>query len=319
MCDSKKSDAHLHARKVDKFAFIYAHKKEHTIVKMCKVLGVSTSGYYVWEKRQNQDETEKEKWKKYLDVRIKFYFNDNLGAYGSPRIHERLVERDKIKVSQKTVANRMKAMGLFATPPKKYINTTDSNHEKIVYTNELNREFRPDAPNKVWVTDITYIHTGEGFLYLNPVLDLFSRRVISYAIDDCMNRKLPLRALKEAIALRKPEEGLIHHSDRGSQYCSNDYIHELKEAKAVISMSRKATPYDNACAESFFASLKKEYLYKFVFRTKVEAIAAVEFYIQFYNRKRTHSTLGYATPMEYEVAYELAQDNNAKNNYVSSA
>ncbi|HJV31509.1 MAG TPA: IS3 family transposase [Bacillales bacterium] len=319
MCNPKKSNAHLHTRKVDKFAFIYANKNEHTIVKMCKVLGVSTSGYYVWEKRQSQDETERESRKKYLDERIKFHFNDNLGTYGSPRIHERLIERDKIKVSQKTVANRMKAMGLFATPPKKYINTTDSNHEKLVYTNELNRDFRPDAPNKVWVTDITYIHTGEGFLYLNPVLDLFSRRVISHAMDDCMDRTLPLRALKEAIALRKPEKGWIHHSDRGSQYCSNDYIQELKEAKAVISMSRKATPYDNACAESFFASLKKEYLYKFVFRTKAEAIAAVEFYIQFYNRKRTHSTLGYATPMEYEVAYEMAQQKDASESNVSCA
>jgi transposase InsO family protein len=213
----------------------------------------------------------------------------------------------------------MRALGLFATKPRKYTNTTDSNHEKPVYPNELKRQFNPEAPNLVWVTDITYIHTGEGFIYLNPVLDLFSRRVVSYAIDDCMEKSLPLRALREAIALRNPAEGLIHHSDRGSQYCSNDYIKELKDAKAVISMSKKATPFDNACAETFFASLKKEYLYKFVFATKAEAIAAVEFYIQFYNRKRIHSTLGYATPIEYELAYEEAQRKNAGKNHLPSA
>ena len=286
---------------------------------MCKVLGVSTSGYYVWEMRQNQDETEREKWNRQLDERIKFHFYDNLTAFGSPRIHDRLVKEDNILVSQKTVANRMSDLGLFATKPKKYVNTTDSNHEKPVYSNELNRKFRPKAPNRVWATDITYIHTGEGFIYFNPIIDLFSRRVISFAIDDSMDKTLPLRALKEAVALRNPAEGWIHHSDRGSQYCSNKYIDELKGAKALISMSKKATPYDNACVESFFASLKKEYLYKFVFPTKAEAIAAVEFYVQFYNRKRTHSTLGYATPMEYELAYELAQKENSIDSRMTSA
>jgi putative transposase len=286
---------------------------------MCDVLGVSTSGFYAWEKRQLQEETEREKWNKLLDKRIKFHFYDNITAFGSPRIHKNLVNNDKMKVSEKTVSNRMRALGLFATKPKKYINTTDSDHEKPVYPNELNRNFRPEAPNRVWATDITYIHTGEGFIYLNPVIDLFSRRVISYAIDDCMDKTLPLRALKKAIALRNPAEGWIHHSDRGSQYCSNKYLEELKVAKATISMSRKATPYDNACVESFFASLKKEYLYKFVFHTKAQAIAAVKFYIQFYNRKRTHSTLGYATPMEYELAYEQAQCKNAREQQISSA
>lgn len=286
---------------------------------MCKILGVSTSGYYAWEKRQNQDETERQKFNRHLNDRIKFHFYDNLTAYGSPRIHDKLINEDNIMVSEKTVANRMSELGLFATKPKKFINTTDSNHEKRVYSNELNRKFRPEAPNRVWATDITYIHTGEGFLYFNPIIDLFSRRVVSYAIDDSMDKTLPLRALKEAVALRNPAEGWIHHSDRGSQYCSNKYIDELKEAKATISMSKKATPYDNACVESFFASLKKEYLYKFVFPTKAEAIAAVEFYVQFYNRKRTHSTLGYATPMEYELAYKLAQKVNSNDSRMSSA
>jgi len=282
-------------------------------------MNVTTSGYYAWVKRQEQGETEKQKQDKQLDELIIFHFYENLSVFGSPRIHKRLVKDKKIKVSQKKIANRMKALGLFATPPKKYVNTTDSDHDKRTYPNVLDRNFNPDAPNKVWVTDITYIHTGEGFIYFNPVIDLFSRRVISYAIDDNMEHTLPLRALSEAVALRNPDEGWIHHSDQGSQYCSNKYIEALKKAKATISMSRKATPYDNACVESFFASLKKEYLYKFVFPTKAAAIAAVEFYIQFYNRKRIHSTLGYATPIEHELAYEKAQRGNAIKEKLTSA
>jgi putative transposase len=285
---------------------------------MCKVLGVSTAGYYRWRKRQEDDQTERHRFNQLLDERILFHFHDNLGTYGSPRIHQLLIRED-LKVSEKKVANRMRTLGLFAMPPKKYIHTTDSNHHKKVYRNELDRNFRPKAPNKVWATDITYIHTGEGFLYLNPVIDLFSRRVISYATDDCMDHTLPLRALRKAIAERNPSEGWIHHSDRGSQYCSTKYIDELVETKATISMSRKGTPYDNACVESFFASLKKEYIYKFVFKTKAEAIAAIDFYINFYNRKRIHSTLGYASPIEYEKAYEQAQRQVATEDLITSA
>lgn len=278
---------------------------------MCKVLGVSPAGYYAYIKRLERPETEREKLNRKLDERIRYYFYDNLGVYGSIRIHRKLRNEDKIIVSPKKVANRMSAMGLFATPPKKYVQTTDSDHDKLVFKNELNREFEPEAPNKVWVTDITYVHTGEGFLYFNPIIDLYGRKVISYSIDDKMDKTLPLRALEKAIALRNPEEGWIHHSDRGSQYCSNDYVKTLREAGSTISMSRKATPYDNACVESFFASLKKEYLYKWVFRTKAEAIMAIQFYVEFYNRKRIHSTLGYVTPDEYEKAYKKAQSQDA--------
>lgn len=294
-----------------RFEFIETHKDEHNIVKMCEVLEVSTSGFYVWRKRKERGETEKEKFDRYLDERIIYHFADNLGTYGSPRIHKKITSEDGICVSEKKVANRMRALGLYATSPKKYVNTTDSNHDKRVYPNELDRNFKPENPNEAWVTDITYIHTGEGFIYLNPILDLYSKRIISHAISDRMDLTLPLRALREALAVRKPSEGWIHHSDRGSQYCSTKYVQELKEAGATISMSRKGNPYDNACAESFFATLKKEYLYKFVFRTKAEAIEAVEFYIQFYNRKRMHSSIGYATPIEYELAYEKTEYSSA--------
>lgn len=286
---------------------------------MCTVLGVSAAGYYCWKERQEREETEKERFDRVLDERILFHFDDNLGTYGSPRIHKKLVGEDKIKVSEKKVGNRMRELGLFAIPLRKYIHTTDSKHNKRVYENVLDRNFKPEKPNQVWGTDITYIHTGEGFLYLNPVIDLFSRRVISHAIDDSMDYTLPLRALRKAIAVREPEEGWIHHSDRGSQYCSTKYNEELVEAKATISMSRKSTPYDNACVESFFATLKKEYIYRFVFKTKSEAIAAIDFYINFYNRKRMHSTLGYASPIEYELAYEKAQREYANKELITSA
>jgi putative transposase len=278
---------------------------------MCNVLGVSTAGYYRYLKRLDREETEREKWNRQLDERIKFHFYDNHGTYGSPRIYRKIVKEDQMIVSQKKVTNRMRELGLYATPPVKYMNTTDSNHDKKVYRNTLKRNFKPDAPNKAWATDITYVHTGEGFIYLNPVIDLFSRRVISYTIDDKMDHTLPLRALEKALSLRKPTKGWIHHSDRGTQYCSKNYIKALEDAEATISMSQKATPYDNACVESFFASLKKEYLYKWAFKTKAEAVAAIQFYIEFYNRKRMHSTLDYATPNQYELAYEEAQRTNA--------
>lgn len=274
---------------------------------MCEVLGVSRSGYYLYVQRLDRGETEREKWNRILDERIIFHFHDNLGVYGSPRIHKKLITVDKIVVSEKKVTNRMRELGLYASPPKKFNHPAASDFNDNVYENVLNRDFQPEAPNRVWATDITYIHTGEGFLYLNPVLDLYSRLVVSYTIDDCMDYTLPLRALKQAVEIRRPEEGWIHHSDRGSQYRSNKYIEALERSKATISMSRKGTPYDNACVESFFASLKKEYLYKFVFKTKAEAIAAIQLYIDFYNHKRMHSTLGYATPKEYELAYELEQ------------
>lgn len=274
---------------------------------MCEVLGVSTSGYYDYVKRLGREETEREAFNRYLDERIIFHFHDNHGFYGSPRIHKKLCKIDKINVSQKKVTNRMREMNLYATPPKKFMHTTDSDHSQSVFPNELNQDFEVKAPNQVWTTDITYIHTGEGFLYLNPIMDLYSRRIISYRIDEYMGQALCLNTLNEAIALRQPEEGWMHHSDRGAQYCANAYLNTLKQSGAKISMSRKAMPYDNACMESFFASLKKEHLYKQVFHTKNEAVLAIQFYIKFYNEKRMHSSLDFLSPLEKEMSYHKSQ------------
>jgi len=274
---------------------------------MCEVLGVSPSGYYTYVKRQGREETEREAFNRYLDERILFHFHDNYGFYGSPRIYKRLRKIDNIDVSQRKVTGRMKELNLYATPPKNFIYTTDSNHTNDIYPNELNQEFEVEAPNQVWATDITYIHTGEGFLYLNPIMDLYSRRIISYRLDDHMRQELCVNTLEEAITLRQPKEGWMHHSDRGAQYCANAYLDILKESGATISMSRKAMPYDNACMESFFASLKKEFIYKQVFQTKAEAVLAIEFYIKFYNEKRMHSSLDYLSPVEKEMSYQMGQ------------
>ncbi|KUP08757.1 hypothetical protein Q75_02250 [Bacillus coahuilensis p1.1.43] len=286
---------------------------------MCEVLNVSKAGFFKWRGRRDSEDTEREIFNKFLDERIRFHFYDNLGTYGSPRIHKKLLKVDGIVVSEKTVANRMKTAGLYAMHTKKYISTTDSTHDLHYYENVLNQNFYPEEPNKVWVTDITYIQTGEGFVYLNPVIDLFSRRVISFTIGDRMDRNLPLNALRKALEIRMPEPGWIHHSDRGSQYCSKDNIAELEAAQSTISMSHKGNPYDNACVESFFASLKKEYLYRFTFKTKAEAMSAVAFYIQFYNKKRIHSTLGYVSPEEYEKAYSKEQKLYANESIIPSA
>lgn len=291
---------------------------EHTISKMCEVLGVSTSGYYAYLNRLDQGETEKEAFDRHLEERIMFHFHDNLGTYGSPRIWRKLL-KEGIHVSSKKVANHMRVLNLYAIPPRKYVQTTDSNHTKPIYKNHLDQKFEPKKPNQSWVTDITYVHTGEGFLYLNPVMDLYSRKIISYRMDDHMGQKLSLNALEEALMLRKPQNGWIHHSDRGSQYTSNAYIEALDAAGATISMSRKANPYDNACMESFFASLKKEYLYKHAFATKYEAMLAIQFYIKFYNEKRIHSSLGYISPIEKEMIYELDQQTKLKKRPKTSA
>jgi|SRR5690625_2993305 len=271
---------------------------------MCEVLGVSTSGYYEYVKRLDREETEREAFNRYLDERIIFHFYDSYGTYGSPRIHKALERLDGIIVSARKVASRMSEMNLYATQPKTYLNTTDSDHNNYIYPNKLNQGFKVEAPNKVWVTDITYIYTGEGFLYLNPIMDLYSRRIISYRIDDHMRKELCVNTLKEAIALREPTEELIHHSDRGAQYSSKSYLNRLEEIGAIISMSRKANPFDNACMESFFASFKKEFLYKQIYATKAEAILGVEFYIKFYNDRRLHSSIGYLSPKEKEMSYK---------------
>ncbi|WP_404459555.1 IS3 family transposase [Oceanobacillus kapialis] len=283
---------------------MYDHCEDYSVVKMCEVLEVSKSGYYKWLCRREADLTERERYREEIKQKISQSFHESFGTYGSPRVHADLIDWG-YTVCQKTVARMMKEMGLRATLTEKIIITTDSNHDLPIYPNLLNQNFTVDAPNKAWVTDITYIWTIEGWLYLASVIDLFSRKMVGWSMAPNMKKELPLAALKMAIATRQPGEGLIHHSDRGSQYCSHGYMEVLKERKMEVSMSRIGNPYDNACIESFHATLKKELVYRVRFEKRAEAIKAINYYISNrYNEKRRHSTLGYYSPNNFERHYQ---------------
>lgn len=269
------------------------------------MLGVSKSGYYKWVHPKDRAHTTRKNYREEIKQKIKQFFHESMGTYGAPRILEDLNEAG-YSVSEKTVGRYMREMGLRATPLWKYVSTTDSSHSLGVYPNLLDRNFDVDEPNKVWTGDITYIWTREGWLYLAMILDLYSRLVVGFSIADNMRTSLPLEALDMAINLRKPEKGLVHHSDQGSQYASKEYVTRLNEIKATISMSHKGTPYDNATSESFFATLKKELIYRRNFKTRAEAIGAVTWYIaDFYNKRRRHSHNAYLSPEKFEIYNQI--------------
>lgn len=270
---------------------------------MCQVLKVSTSGYYKWLNQHSSLPSEKEKYRVEIQQKISKSFHESFGTYGSPRVHADLIDWG-YTISQKTVARIMREMGLKATQKEMFVVTTDSDHDLKVYPNILNRQFNVEEPNQVWVTDITYIWTMEGWVYLASVMDLFSRKIVGWSLADHMKKELAIQALNMAIIQRQPGKELIHHSDRGSQYCSHDYIDILKEKEMNISMSKKGDPYDNACIESFHATIKKDLIYRRRFKTRVEAIKAVNYYISsFYNERRKHSTLGNSSPNQFERNY----------------
>ena len=267
---------------------------------MCQVLKVSPSGYYKWLKLQSSPPSEKAIYRAEIQQKISKSFHESYGTYGSPRVHDDLIDWG-YTISLKTVARMMKEMGLKATLPEKFVVTTDSNHDLNIYPNRLNRQFSVEEPNQVWVADITYIWTLEGWVYLASVMDLFSRKIVGYSLGDHMKKELAIQALNMAIIQRQPGKELLHHSDRGSQYSSHEYIDILKKKEMDISMSKKGDPYDNACIESFHATLKKDLIYRRRFKTRVEAIKAVSYYISsIYNERRKHSTLGNSSPNQFE-------------------
>jgi len=269
---------------------------------MCEVLKVSRSGYYKWV-HSTDDMSELQQRRKKMKEKIRHLFQYYHGIYGSPRITKEL-DKQGVKISEKTVGRYLKEMGLRATPKEPFVVTTDSNHSNPIYPNLLNRKFYPKKPDRAWVTDVTYIWTSEGWLYLATVMDLFSRKIVGWNMDKKMTKELCLVALDRALSLRNPSNKLIHHSDRGSQYTSKEYISRLKENEIIISMSRKGNCYDNACIESFHASIKKELVYRTRFNTRAQAKRAIWKYIMsFYNERRSHSTLGYVSPNDYERRY----------------
>jgi transposase InsO family protein len=283
-----------------KFAFIAAEKAWAPVAVLCKLLEVSRSGFYAWEERgPSARKAEDEK----LAVQIAAIHEASGERYGSPRVHAELAE-DGVAVSRKRVARLMAELGLESVRKRPYKATTDSKHDLPIAENILDRKFEVDAPNVAWVTDITYVWTAEGWLYLAAILDLFSRRVVGFAMSERIDRALVLDALRAAVGRRAPNLGLVHHSDRGSQYASNDYQDALENLGVVCSMSRKGNCWDNAVAESFFATLKTELVYTRRFATRAEARESIFDFIEvFYNRRRRHSSLGYLSPIDFEIKF----------------
>ncbi len=288
-----------------KFAFIDAEKATWPVDTMCSVLGVSRSGYYAWVGRPPAPRTLEDAE---LVVDIRAAHEAGRGAYGSPRVHRVLQSQGK-RVSKKRVARLMRSDGMAAKKRKKFCVTTDSRHDDPIAPNLLERAFYVAQPNTVWVTDVTYVPTHEGWLYLAAILDLYSRRVVGWAMSSTNDRRLALDALARATEARRPAVGLLHHSDRGSVYASADYRDALKLMGAVPSMSRKGDCWDNAVAESFFATIKGEMIDGRDFQTRAEATSAIDDYIDaFYNVRRLHSTIDYVSPIEFELKSESKRE-----------
>ena len=280
-----------------KYGFIRHYAEDYPVNMMCRLLNVHRSAYYEWRKQPCKVIPAQELA---LRRRMKALFAASRESLGSRMMMENL-RTEGFTIGRERTRNLMKSLNLKVKYKRKFKITTDSKHKFPVAQNILNRQFYPQSPNQVWGTDITYLWTQEGWIYLAVVIDLYSRRVVGWAIDRRMKKALVIRALMMAINLRHPEPGLIHHSDRGSQYASHDYQKLLKQHGITPSMSRKGNCWDNAPIERFFSSLKREWTGDQLYRTRQAAIADVQEYVAvYYNAKRLHSTLGYRTPMDYE-------------------
>ena len=281
-----------------KYRFISANREIFKVGRMCNVLHVSRSSYYAWLKRP---ESTRKKGNRKLADRIKVIHGQFRKVYGAPRIHREL-KGQGVSCSPNRVARIMKKEGIKAIVPRKFKATTDSKHNLPVAPNLLNQDFDIKEPNKVWLADITYIATAEGWLYLSSVMDLGSRRIKGWAMSNRINKELTLDALKMAICNHPETAGIIHHSDRGSQYASHEYQKQLKGHGLICSMSGKGNCWDNAPMESFFHTLKTEWVYGLKYNTRQEAKTSLFDYIEiFYNRQRRHSGIQYMTPCQYEL------------------
>jgi len=281
-----------------RYQHVSRHGAGHPVRWMCSALKVSTSGYYSWLRRPESTHRREDRR---LLTEIRASFEASHRTYGSPRVHKDLRALD-YRCAKKRVARIMRQTGLRATPRRKYRYTTDSDHGLPIAGNLLERRFTCQETDRVWVADTTYISTEEGWLYLAVLMDLCSRRIVGWNTSSRNDRHLVLGALQQALVMRQPKPGLVHHSDRGSTYAAYEYQTQLAAVEAVCSMSRKGDCWDNAVAESFFATLKLDLIYRETFRTRREARQAIFNYIEvFYNRQRRHSYLGYLSPAEYEA------------------
>ena len=279
------------------FAFIDAERARFPVSRMCKVLGVSQSGFFAWKgrpaSRRQQDDLI------YL-AHIRTAFELSNGTYGSPRMHRDLVD-DGHSIGRRRVSRLMRENGLTARQKRRFKRTTDSQHAWPVAPNLIDQNFNAEGTDQKWCADISYIWTAEGWLYLAVIVDLFSRRVVGWATSDRLKQDLALHALKRAVVSRRPSAGLIHHSDRGSQYCSIDYQTELRKQGFLISMSGKGNCYDNSMVETFFKTIKAELIWPVAWQSRSQAENAIARYIDgFYNPVRRYSSLDFQSPVQFE-------------------
>jgi putative transposase len=280
-----------------RFAFIDTWKKVWSIEFLCRVLQVTSRGFRAWKARPI---SQRQRDDMVLIAHIREQHRLSLQSYGRPRMTEELRDRG-LDVGQRQVGRLMRENAIKVVRTRKHKVTTDSNHTFSIAPNLLDQGFSTSGPNKKWAGDISYIWTSEGWLYLAVIIDLYSRRVIGWAVSNRMKRDLAIRALDMAVALRRPSKGCIHHTDRGSQYCSGDYQKRLKQHGLLVSMSGKGNCYDNSMVETFFKSLKAELIWRQKWETRRQAEGAMFQYINgFYNSRRRHSSLGGKSPLAFE-------------------
>lgn len=287
-----------------KYAWIKEHDKQFPTAVMSRVLQVSTSGYYAWLERQPSAQQQRHQ---YIAQAIGRSYFESERIYGYRKIHQDLLEAN-IVCCKETVRRMMREIGLCSRVKRKFVLTTDSKHDMSIAENLLGRDFTATFPNQKWGADITYIPTAHGWLYLAVVMDLYSRKIVGWSMSKHIDSELVVSAMNMAVSQRKAVTSLLHHSDRGSQYASEVFQALLDEHNIVCSMSRKGNCWDNACMESFFGSLKTEWLGYKKYQTRQEAKNDIFKYIEmFYNRKRRHAALGYLSPAAYEELYEMKQ------------
>jgi transposase InsO family protein len=283
--------------------FIQAEKALYPVEVLCRVLEVSRSGYYAWSDRAAPARTAADAQ---LTVEITAVHKRSRATYGSPRVHRDLHARG-FRVGRKRIERLMRENGIQARRKRRFRRTTDSKHSNPIAPNVLARQFTTTAPNQAWVTDVTCVWTDEGWLFLAVMVDLFARRVVGWAASDTNDTALALEALRCGLRARNPRPGLVHHSDRGSPYASGDYRRALEMRGIVASMSRTGDCWDNAVAESFFATIKAELTENARYGTRAAGVASIADYIEcFYNPQRRHSYLDYVSPIEFELKAEVA-------------
>ena len=288
-----------------KYAWIEAQRARLPVGRLCALLGVSRSGFYAWRGRAPSARAQSDAR---LVVALRACHARHRGKYGRPRLTRDLRAAGFV-VNDKRVGRLMRREGLQARRGRRFVRTTDSNHSLAVAANLLERDFSASAPNQKWVADITYIGTAEGWLFLALVMDLFSRRLVGWAMSAHIDEQLTASALALALGLRNPPAGLLHHSDRGSQYCAHNYRKVLADRHITVSMSRRANCYDNAAMESANGTLKVERVYDMDYASRQQAIDDLTEYIGYYNSERRHSALGYESPVQFERRWAMQQRN----------